>query len=335
MTTQRYWLFASCLSLASCTTHDSPDILSQSFVHKYGFDLSQDEWVDRAQEGQIITRLQSGVVVTQNYANGALHGLTTYTFPHSTKIEKERLYDQGTLLQETLRDEHGIPIQQEMYEFDQRTILTQWDEKGVPMSVEEFEQGVLTEGKYYTQDHELEARVEDGFGERIKRDRSGLLISRDTLESGELVARINYHPNGTIQSLSHYAHHQLHGEQLTYTPSGKPLLKLAWNQGQLDGLKVIYRNGSKIAEIPYENGCKQGTEFHYDDLGNLTAEIQWRHDQKHGYTKFYAEDFVESEWFFNGTEVSAERFDLLTHREELIAEMNLHISEEEAVRHER
>ncbi len=330
MTTQRYWLFASCISLASCTATDSSEILSQTFVHKYGFDLSPEEWVDRSQEGQVITRLQDGVIVTQNYENGALQGLTTYSFPHSPKIEKERLYDQGTLLQETSRDEQGIPIQQEIYEFDQRTIVTQWNEKGVPTSIEEFVQGVLTEGKYYTGDHELEARVEDGFGERVKRDRSGLLVSRDTMEEGELAARIQYHPNGHIQSISHYAYHQLHGDQLTYTPSGKPLLKLSWNRGLMDGQKVIYRNGSKIAEIPYQNGLKQGTEVHYDDLGNLTAEIQWRADQKHGYTKFYAEEIVESEWFFNGTEVSAERFDLLSHREELIAEMHQDFSTDAA-----
>jgi antitoxin component YwqK of YwqJK toxin-antitoxin module len=201
-------------------------------------------------------------------------------------------------------------------------IVTLWDEKGVPLSIEEYDGEALVDGKYFTSNHELEGKVENGFGDRIKRDRLALLISRDRIENGILAERTTYHPNGQVHTTSHYHDYQLHGPQQKFTSSGRPLMSLTWNHGVLDGLKTVYRNGLKVAEIPYVHGEKHGMEFHYDDLGNLIAEIQWRNDKKHGCCKSYTEESSESEWFFNGQSVSASKFDLLENRERLIAEFN-------------
>ncbi len=320
----KYVLLAACAALFSaCQNSDDSmnQVVSQKYVHKYGFDVSEDEWEERSQEGQVITLLSSGVKISRSYENGQLHGPTTYTFPHSSTIEKIMMYDAGTLLKETQCDTSGTPLKEEIFEFDDRTIVTTWDEKGVPLSIEEYDNELLMEGKYYTPDHVLESTVEAGFGEKIKRDRTGSLLSRDIIEDGLAVQRVSYHPNGQIHTISHYHDYQLHGEQLKFTASGKPLMKLNWNHGVLDGLKTVYRNGSKIAEIPYNNGLKHGTEFHYDDLGHLTAEIEWKTDKKHGSSKFYTEDTAETEWFFKGKTVSAQKFDMLDTRERLIADL--------------
>lgn len=310
------------LGLTSCQQSSSfDDVVSQQYVHKYGFPLSEQEWEQRPQDGQIVTTLKNGVKIARNYDGGLLHGLTTYTFPHSQVVEKSHLYDHGTLLKESLNDPSGMPLREEIYEFDERTIITLWDEKGSPLSVEEYDGELLVEGKYYTTEHELEAKVENGSGERVKRDRSGLLVSRDLMQNGLIAERTTYHPNGQVHTVSHYHDYQLHGEQLKFSSTGRPLLKLQWDHGVLDGVKISYRNGFKVAEIPYINGQKHGTEYHYDDLGNLTAEIQWRNDKKHGCSKFYADEgFVESEWFFNGQLVSGDKFELLENRESMIAE---------------
>lgn len=321
----KYVLFAaSAVLLAACqNSGDSVEqIVSQKYVHKYGFDVSENEWEERSQEGQVITLLSSGVKVMRCYENGQLHGPTTYTFPHSSVIEKILTYDAGTLLKETQCDPSGTPIKEEIFEFDDRTILTSWDEKGVPLSIEEYDSGLLVEGKYYTPEHVLEATVEAGFGEQMKRDRTGALLSKDLIENGLSSQRISYHPNGQIHTISHYQNNQLHGEQLKFTASGKPLMKLNWNHGTLDGLKTVYRNGLKIAEVPYENGLKNGTEMHYDDLGHLTAEIEWRLDKKHGPSKFYSEEAAETEWFFKGKTVSAHKFEMLDTREKLLADLS-------------
>jgi antitoxin component YwqK of YwqJK toxin-antitoxin module len=316
-------LAASAVLFSACqNSNDSVNqVVSQKYIHKYGFDVTEDEWEERSQEGQVITLLSNGVKITRSYENGQLHGPTVYTFPNSQIIEKIMLYDAGTLLKETECDASGTPLKEEIFEFDDRTIVTSWDEKGVPLSIEEYDNELLIEGKYYTPDHVLEATVEAGFGEKIKRDRTGALLSRDFIEDGLAIQRISYHPNKQIHTISHYHDYQLHGEQLKFTASGKPLMKLNWNHGVLDGPKTVYRNGSKIAEIPYNNGLKQGTEFHYDDLGHLTAEIEWKTDKKHGSSKFYTEDTTETEWFFKGKPISAQKFDMLDTRERLMADL--------------
>jgi antitoxin component YwqK of YwqJK toxin-antitoxin module len=311
----------SCALFTSCQNNDSVDqIVSQTFVHKYGFETSEKEWEAREKDGQVVSMLKNGVKVCNSFENGVLHGPTTYTFPHSSVIEKSLVYDQGSLLKEQLNDPSGMPIKEEVYEFDNRIIITLWDGKGVPLSIEEYDDEVLMEAKYYTPEHELEASVVSGFGERIKRDRTGLLISRDQIENGLMTCRTTFHPNGGIHTVSHYENYKLHGSQKKYTASGRPLMELNWNQGVLDGAKIVYRNGSKIAEIPYHLGQKHGTEFHYDDLGNLTAEIEWRNDKKHGATKLYTEETSDTEWFFNGQSVNAEKFKILDSREKIISE---------------
>jgi antitoxin component YwqK of YwqJK toxin-antitoxin module len=314
------------LLLSGCFSGDTGNpIVSQKYVHKYGFDVSEEEWQQREQEGQIVSMLKNGVKVTASYENGLLNGSTTYTFPHSSVIEKLQVYAQGVLLKELLNDPAGIPISEDVYEFDDRRITTLWDEKGSPLSVEEYDGDLLVEGKYFTPDHELEGQVEAGFGERYKRDRLGALLSRDLIENGTVATRTNFHPNGLIHSISHYQNNQLQGEQKKFTSSGKPLMDLNWNHGVLDGLKITYRDGVKVAEVPYINGQKHGIETHYDDIGNLTAEIEWKNDKKHGLSRFFDSDSTEEEWFYKGAIVTQQRFEILSNRETLVADLSLDI----------
>lgn len=318
---KRFLLLSAVAVFTSCQNNNSGDqIVSQKYVHKYGFETTAEDWESREKDGQVVAILKNGIKVTRSYAGGKLHGPTTYTFPHSAIVEKLLVYDDGTLLKESLNDPAGMPIREEVYEFDNRTIITLWDEKGVPLSVEEYDDEILMEGKYYTPEHELEAQVVEGFGERIKRDRGGLLISRDAIQNGSIAARTTFHPNGNVHTVSHYHDYQLHGEQRKFTASGRPLMELTWNHGVLDGHKTIYRNGSKIAEIPYIKGQKHGVELHFDDLGNLTAEIEWRNDKKHGPTKIHTEEETSTDWYFEGKSVSADRFQSLETRDHFIAE---------------
>ena len=306
----------------------SSDILSQQFVHKYGFNMSEQEWEERAKDGQAITVLKDGVRITRSYEGGQLHGITTYSFPHSSIIERLLAYDHGVLLKEVLHDARGIPVREEAYEFDNRTIITLWDEHGSPLSIEKYVDESLVEATYYTPEHELEARVESGNGERVRRDRTGLLICRDKIESGALTKRTSYHPNGQIHTVSHYRNFQLHDEQLKYTASGKPLMALQWNHGVLEGPKVIYRNGLKISEIPYTNGQKHGTERHFDDFGQLTAEIQWFNDKKHGASRFHTDETLFTEWYYRGQLVEEGKYRELETQDNFITDLNQSLKEE-------
>lgn len=310
------FLFSGCVSSNLENT-----ILSQKYIHKYGFDISEQEWTNRDQEGQIVTMLKNGVKIVSSYENGVLHGPTTHTFPNSSIVEHQYIYDQGTLIKEMLSDTKGVPIREIAYEFDDRKVITQWDENGAPVSIEEFDGELLVEGSFFTPEHELEAKVESGFGEKIRRDRTGQLLYRDFIENGVVSRHTAYHPNGNIHSISNYHDYQLHGEQKKFTTQGKPLMDLHWDHGVLDGLKVVYKDGVKMSEIPYSNGQKHGTEIHYDELSNKTAEIQWKNDKKYGCSRFFINGTEELEWFYNGAVVSQEKFETLYNRADLVGEL--------------
>jgi antitoxin component YwqK of YwqJK toxin-antitoxin module len=313
--------------LTGCGSSTPNDILSQQFIHKYGLDVSEQEWEQRSKEGQVVTLLKDGVRIVRSYEHGQLHGPTTYSFPHSSVIERLQMYDHGILLKEVLHDVKGVPMREEAYELDNRMIVTLWDEYGTPLSVEKYEEDLLIEGIYYTPGHEVEGKVESGNGERVRRDRSGQLLCRDVMQDGSLIARTSYHPNGQIHTISHYRDFQLHDEQIKYAASGKPLMILHWNHGVLEGPKIIYRNGMKISEIPYVNGQKHGTERHFDDLGTLSTEIEWKNDKKHGPSRFHTDGTTITEWYYRGQLVEAEKFHTMEQHDAFIADLDASLKE--------
>jgi len=320
-TTYLLSVLTTSLLLGGCFSGDGDEIVSQKFIHKYGFDVSESEWDAREKEGQIVSLLKSGEKVSNSYENGILHGVSTVTFPNSSIIQKSLAYNQGVLLKEIVNDEEGIPISEDVYEFDDRRVETCWDEKGSPLSIEEYDNDLLVEGKYFTSNHELEGQVEAGFGERYVRDRMGLLLSRDLIENGIVSTRTNYHANGHIHSVSHYHDFQLHGEQRKFASNGQPLMDLNWNHGILDGMKIVYRTGHKVSEIPYINGQRHGLEYHFDESGEITANIEWKNDRKHGCSRFSTNDTTENEWFYKGAVVSQDRFEMLNTQEGLLSEL--------------
>lgn len=308
------------LGLSSCG--DDNDVVSQHYIHKYGFEISEKDWAAREKEGQIVTVKRNGVTETRNYDKGLLHGKSTYTYPNSSMISKVEVYDLGVLLKEITHDEMGMPMREDAYEFDDRHIITLWDKFGTPMSIEEYDNGLLMEASYFNAQNELEAQVEQGEGCRVKRDRSGLLIEKDKIQNGVIANRTTYHSNGEVHTIANFKDYRLNGNFIKYTDTGKLLLQESWKDGTLDGIKTTYRqlDGQKIAETPFIEGKKQGVEKRYDDDGYLSAEINWENNQKHGLASFYIRDDIYQEWYFRGKKVSHEKFELLENREELFSE---------------
>jgi len=178
---------------------------------------------------------------------------------------------------------------------------------------------LLVDGKYFKPDNDLESSIDNGSGIRVKRDRDGELHYKDTIENGELLSRNTYHPNGQISSKMFFHHYQLHGDQVNYSPTGEIIMTMTWNHGLLDGMKTIYRNGNKVAEIPFTQGLRHGIERHFNDGGKLTIEIHWESDKKHGSHRIYKENDTEIMWFYKGKAVSLNKFEEFSFREKLIA----------------
>src|SRR3989304_2858734 len=83
-------LGAAALLLFGCKNNNqNDDVVSQRYVHKYGYAVSRDEFEAKQYPGQVITLLRNGVTVSSTYENGVLHGPTTHTFPNSQTVRSE------------------------------------------------------------------------------------------------------------------------------------------------------------------------------------------------------------------------------------------------------
>lgn len=310
------------ITLIGCNKNENDsNVVAQRFVHKYGFELSPNEWKERQEDGQIITQLDNGVTVTSSYVHGVLNGTTTYSYPNSTLIERLAEYDDGTLLKTVLYDMSGIPYREEVYEFDNKRVISTWDEKGIPQSIEEYHGNMLMKGDYFTSNNEQEAKVEEGAGTRIQRNRQGLLLSKDTIANGELVQRTSFHPNGQVHSTSSFKNYALHGKQVSFSPEGSILLEIDWNNGLIDGKEIHYLKGTKIQEVPYIMGKKQGMEMQYNPQGKILAQIQWDNDMRHGSSRFYDDEVTSIEWYYQDENVGFKKFQMMELRDKLMAEL--------------
>ncbi|HRW58711.1 MAG TPA: toxin-antitoxin system YwqK family antitoxin [Chlamydiales bacterium] len=317
------FLAASMLfSLVSCNNGgENNSTVSQKFIHKYGFAVSEKEWQERNESGKIITNYPNGVVQVSHYEQGKLHGESTTTYPRSNIFEKVLVYDEGSLIKETINDKNGIPFKENVFEFDNRKITTYWYASGVPASIEEYVDGKLMKGEYFNKNNTLESSITDGYGTRIKKDRFGKLCSKDLFEEGLMTYRTAYYPSGEVQSTTGFKNYALHGKQQSFSESGKLIMEANWIHGLIDGTKLVYKNNKLFKEIPYNMGKRHGIEKHYDRNGEIAAEIKWINDGRHGSCKFYYDDNTEIKWYYFGKQVSLDKYKMLELRDKLINEL--------------
>ncbi|MBM3199090.1 MAG: hypothetical protein FJZ58_07570 [Chlamydiae bacterium] len=313
-------LAIGCMTSACQKNKQSEQIVSQTYIHKYGYAVSQEEWEEKGYPGQVITTLRNGATIASTYENGELHGPCTYTYPHSQTVEKYILYNHSSPVKEILYSITGMPVQETVQLSPNRHSLTTWYLDGVPRSTEEYTQDELIEGQYFTTLNELEAKVEKGKGLRIIRDTTGILICKDIIEGGLLVKRESFYPSGSPECTAHYVKGVLHGEKKTFTPEGEPLSCEEWINGHLHGISTYYKNGAKEVEISYVYGKKTGWENHYIDGTTLCRQIAWENDYKHGPEIFFIPEGKKVVWHYNGKEVSHNRYHEMTRLDEMISE---------------
>ncbi|MDN3508347.1 MAG: hypothetical protein P0S94_05450, partial [Simkaniaceae bacterium] len=150
---------------------NSNDVVSERYIHKYGYDVARSEWLANAYPGQVITTLKNGVTVTAGYENGVLHGQTTYTYPHSQTLESLYLYEKGNLIKKVSYDVRGMPYREDLTLSDTRVKSKYWYNTGTPKCAEEIDSNTLTNGEYFTLKNELESKVDHGNGVRTIRDK--------------------------------------------------------------------------------------------------------------------------------------------------------------------
>ncbi len=306
--------------LSGCNKNaNNENVLSQRYIHKYGYAVSQEEWEAKNYPGQVVTQLKNGVTVTATYENGILHGPTTYTFAHSQTVETYYLYNWGNKVKEIQYNTLGMPIREKVQLSPTRYSMTTWYNEGVPMLIEEFAGEELVDGQYFTTANDLESRVEKGHGLRILRDEQGVLLAKEMVEEGYAIKKETFYSNGTPESIVFYHKGKLHGEKKTFALGGEPLAVEQWVNGNLHGKSTYYKNGTRYLEITYMYGLKNGIERHYIDGGILSRE----NDLRHGPSVVYFDGKPEErQWFYAGQSVSKAKFEDMNSLDELVGQVS-------------
>lgn len=315
------------LLLGLCSCHQSSktkktDVVSQRYIHKYGYDVSKDEWNHNHYPGQVVTSLKNGVTIVSSYEDGVLHGSTSYTYPHSQTLESLQIFERGNLIKKTSFDIKGVPHKEELFLSPGHVKAKIWYKSGTPLCVEETLEASLIDGSYYTLQNELESRVENGQGIKTIRNQEGLLLAKETIDQGNRVAVQTYHSNGSPDTLSYYKNNQLHGERKQFGPTGDPIAIENFDFGDLHGTATYFQNGCKYQESFFRFGKKEGIERQYIDGETLVEETEYHEGSKHGPSTFYTDGISKTEWYYNDQFVSKAKFEELADREKMISIMN-------------
>lgn len=288
-------------------------VVSETYVHRYGVNVPKTEWTTRGRSGQVVSTLNTGVVVTKNYLDGTLEGETTYTFPHSKAIEKIETYSQGSLIKERENHPSGVPQRETEFLLPNSRVITVWYEDGTPHLRETYENERITVAEYYTTQNQIESRIDNGEGYRINRDEFGQILSTDNFEQGQIVQRTVCYPNEAPKEVLSYRNGKVHGQKKTFLPCGEPNTIEEWVNDKQEGVTIVFQNGEKAAEIPYVSGEKNGIEQRYRDGQYLVEEISWKNGKRHGPCCAYIGEDKHVSWYYQGGEVTKAQYDRLTH----------------------
>lgn len=301
--------------IMGCSDHSLLDenVLDETYVHKYGVAVPSEFWESSGEHGAVVSTMADGVVVSRSYTSGMLDGDTTYTYPHSSQIQKSESYQMGTLVKETEYFFDGSPKWQVIYQApgeDMRS-MTSWYLTGSPKSIEHYYDSQLVKGDYFTAANQRDAFVENGQGTRIMRDDYGVSISNDRIENGQMTLCQNYYSNGSPKETIPYKNGQIDGVKRAYQPGGEPDTIEQWVAGRQEGMALIYQHGEKFAEVPYFNGEKHGVECRYRDGSVKVQEISWHSGQMYGPSTTYVGDTEKTEWYYKGKSVSKADYEFI------------------------
>lgn len=319
-----YRHFVVCLSfllLGSCQKKETEtDVVSERYIHKYGYAVSKDEFQDRKYPGQVVTMLKNGVTVTSTYEEGLLHGACTHTFPDSQTIASYFLYNQGVLVKEIFYDVNGTPLKEKIQLSPTRYSSRKWYAKGTPLCTEEYGNEELIEAEYYTPENEVESRVEKGRGVRTVRDVHGVILSRDEIDEGYIAKQETFYSNGKLETIGYYFRGVPHGEKQSFEENGELVSVKEYVKGKLHGKSTFYKNGLPFVEIHYLDGMKNGLETHYldGDGETVSQEILWENDKKHGPCKYHVDGVTQVYYFYDGELISEANWNDLHRLDEVI-----------------
>ncbi len=297
--------------LAACRSNYQGDVVKSTYIHKYGVPVSHEEWKKQGEDGKIVQLHKDGVTTSRSYAGAVVHGECTYSFPNTSTLAKIEIYDQGMLVVRRANYTSGVPRSEEDFEHELIAKRSLWYEDGTPQTVESYANGLLASGEYRSSNNSIETRVKNGEGTRVIRDHEGLLLARESIESGRLVERMDYYMNGDPRAITPYQNDHIHGRRLTFVLGGLPSTVEQWEYDQQEGMTAVYQNGERVAEVCYIHGKREGVEKKFRDGTILVEEMTWKNDEPHGKRVIYVDGVVQTDYFHHGEFVSRPTFERL------------------------
>ncbi|ANG66216.1 toxin-antitoxin system YwqK family antitoxin [Chlamydia gallinacea] len=311
-----YALTFSCFTYGSILKQDA-SIMKETFRNNYGIIVSGKDWVKRGCDGTITKVLKDGSTLYETYTQGLLHGKVTQTFPHSTTLAVIKTYDQGRLVSHKTFFSNGLPSQEEIFQEDGALIITRWPDNNNndtitdPYFTETTHYGRVIEGNYSSFNGKYFSSIRNGEGVRSTFSVNNVLLSEETFSDGVLIKKTTFYPTRDPETITHYTNGQPHGLRLTYLPGGIPNTIEEWRYGYQDGTTIVFKNGCKVAEIPFIKGIKEGFELRYNENEIIAEEVSWKNNRLHGIRKIYAAGIYKCEWYHRGRLVSKAKFERL------------------------
>ena len=297
-------------------------VVAKRYIHKYGYDVSKEEWDTASYPGQVITTLRNGVTITSSYESHLLHGPTTYTFPHSQVTQFLHVYKEGNLVKKITYNMRSIPQIQELFLAPSHVKITKWYQKGTPMSVEEYHNNEIVEGEYYNEKNEMINQVIKGSGIRVIRDEHENISSKETVDNGFSSLKQTFYPHGIPHTIIPLCNGKIHGEKKVFALTGEPISVETYHFDLLHGPALYYQNGCRYLEINYRDGLKDGKEYHFVDDKTVIEETEWMQGQKHGLSTIFIDGIPHTRFYYNDQLVSKEKYRELCEMEDNIAIMS-------------
>ncbi len=307
-------VFSGCVAgilVAGCQARTTTQsAVKTTYFQKYGVEVDgEQDWIARGATGEVIKTLKNGVVVKEKYCDGMLQGNVTATFPYSEIVKRLTHYEKGILQFEVDHFISGAPQEKKQFLGDEKVLLTAWYEDGTPRAKEEYHGPLIVQGEYFTHDAHPEAHVVEGVGIRTVRDGLGNLVQKETISQGEVILSESYHPNGSPRERVAYTKGKIDGTRKVFLVGGEPERFEEWKQGVLEGKTVLFQNGEKYAEIPYEKGEKHGVELRFKPGTDVVVEeIAWERNQRHGASVAIIDDQRITEWYYEGKKTSKSQY---------------------------
>ena len=168
------------------------------------------------------------------------------------------------------------------------------------------------EGHYTSFNGKYSSTILNGEGVRSTFSSDSILLTEESFNDGVMVKKTTFYSTREPETVTHYVNGYPHGVRFTYLPGGIPNTIEEWRYGHQDGLTILFKNGCKIAEVPFVRGAKNGIELRYNEQENIAEEISWQHNILHGVRKIHAAGVCKSEWYYKGKPVSQIKFERLS-----------------------